>query len=184
MRNREPRTWLGAIRTYAGLSILALIILSVAAQPGLFNPWNNDLIVSRSADGKAFSPARLFLTGGGVASLARDSSGRLIAAFQWFPRDNSAAFDKVAISFSTDEGTSWSVPQTISIADFPKNMMRPCDPALVAMADGRIRLYFTSGPKGPNNPGKERPLQGTYSAMSADGLHYQLEQGMRFSVPG
>lgn len=184
MRNIEKRTWLGAIRTYAGLTILALIILSVAAKPGLLNSWNNDLVISTSADGKVFTPPHLFMPGGGVASLARNADGRLVAAFQWFPRDNSAAYDKVAVVFSEDDGTSWSAPVTVSIQDFPKTMVRPCDPVLVAMSGGKIRLYFTSGPKGPTLKGKERVLQGTYSAISDDGINYKLEPGVRFSLPG
>ena len=59
-------------------------------------------------------------------------------------------------------------------------MARPFDPTLVALPDGRIRLYFTSN----RSPDSRRSPPAIYSAISADGVRYTFEPGVRFSVEG
>src|SRR5689334_2237097 len=48
-------------------------------------PWDNDLLISESIDGITFAKPTVFVERGGVPSIVRDSGGKLIAAFQWFP---------------------------------------------------------------------------------------------------
>jgi len=116
----------------------------------------------------------------GVPTLARLADGRLLAAFQHFPRDDRAAFDRVAASYSSDQGRSWSPPQAIRIHDIDPDLARPFDPTLVVLPDGRIRIYFTSNRR-------SGPRFGTpeiYSAISSDGLTYRFEPGVRFAIAG
>ena len=79
----------------------------------------------------------------GVPTLARLADGRLIAAHQHFPADFGADFDKVAIRISDNEGRTWTRPQVIQLTGLPDGMRFPFDPTLVALPDGRVRLYFT-----------------------------------------
>src|SRR6185503_4190026 len=95
---------------------------------------------------------------GGVASLCRDAKGRVVAAYQWFPQMNPAGFDKIAMRTSSDEGKTWSAPKVVTVAGLPDGAARPCDPTLVLLQDGRMRLYFTSHPSGAK--------AATYSAVS------------------
>jgi hypothetical protein len=118
---------------------------------------------------------RHFVAGGGVPSLASDGKGRLIAAFQWFPFDRPADFDRIATRTSSDSGKTWSDPARIQLARLPAGYIRPCDPTLVTMDDGRIRLYFTSHAPEMTSPA-------TYSAVSSDGIRYSFEPGTRFAV--
>jgi hypothetical protein len=115
---------------------------------------------------------------GGVASLARDSKGRLVTAYQWFPQNNPGSFDKVAIRTSTDEGRTWSGPHLVNVVGLPSGAMRPCDPTLVLLDDGRLRLYFTSHVPGGGHAA-------TYSAVSpaSDGQTFAFEDGVRFFDP-
>jgi len=144
-------------------------------------PWDNDLYIAESADGLRFGRQQRFVEGGGVASVVRDAKGRLIAAFQWFPRERSGGFDRVAVKMSTDEGKTWSPPQPITLEGMPEDYVRPCDPTLVLLDDGRIRMYFTSDRRGGR---PSSPSAGTYSAVSSDGMHYAFEPGVRFAVAG
>jgi hypothetical protein len=57
-------------------------------------------------------------------------------------------------------------------------LARPFDLTLVPLPDGRIRLYFTSN----RSPDFRRSIPAIYSAISADGVHYQFESGVRFAV--
>jgi hypothetical protein len=59
-------------------------------------------------------------------------------------------------------------------------MRFPFDPTLVVLADGRVRLYFTS------LPGRrfEEATPAIYSAISTNGTDYSVEPGMRFGIEG
>ena len=139
-------------------------------------PWNNGLWIAVSANGKTWATPQPFLGPAGVPSLARADTGRLIAAFQWFPFDRPEAFDKVAVAFSGDHGATWSAPQPIQVKDMPPGYMRPFDPTVVITETGLYRLYFTSNTgSGSNNA--------FYSAVSTDGVSYVWEPGARFA-PG
>jgi hypothetical protein len=107
--------------------------------------------------------------------VVRDGKGRLAAVFQWFPFERREAFDRVAVSFSPDEGKNWSAPQPITVAGLPASYQRPYDPTLVLLGDGRLRLYFTSQARGERGA--------THSAVSRDGVHYTFEPGARFQDP-
>ncbi|MCX7011416.1 MAG: exo-alpha-sialidase, partial [Candidatus Sumerlaeota bacterium] len=145
-------------------------------QPG---PWDNDVLVYRVApDGTADQLATFERAG--VPTLTRLNDGRLIAAFQHFPQADDARFDKVAVRFSSDEGVTWTEPETIRLTGLPAGMRSPFDPTLVALPDERVRLYFTS------RRGRrfDEDLPAIYSAISANGVDYAWEPGTRFGIEG
>jgi hypothetical protein len=146
------------------------------ARPG---PWNNDVLVYRSdLDGRLEQLATFERAG--VPTLARLQDGRLLAAFQNFPQGDDRHFDRVAVRFSSDEGQVWSQPEPIAVEDLEPGLARPFDPTLVPLPDGRVRLYFTSN----RSFDFRRSTPAIYSAISADGLHYTFEPGIRFEVAG
>ena len=148
-------------------------------QPGAAGPWDQDLLVHRvAADGRVERLATF--PRGGVATLTRMRDGRLIAAHQYFPENDAANFDKVAVRFSEDEGRTWTPPQVIQLAGLPEGMRFPFDPTLVLLNDGRLRLYFTS----LRGRRFEEDVPAIFSAVSADGIHYAFEPGVRFGIPG
>ncbi len=148
------------------------------SRPG---PWDSDVLVMRlGKDGSTETLATW--PRAGVPTVARMADGRLLAAHQHFPEDDDAAFDKVAVHTSTDEGRTWSAARVIALAGLPEGMRFPFDPTLVPLPDGRVRLYFTSMPLGKHAGG--RPLTAIYSAISKDGLAYVVEPGVRFAVEG
>ena len=147
-----------------------------APQPGPTDgPWNRDLWAAYSGDGLSFGEASRFVERAGVPCVIRDNQGRLVAVFQWFPFDDASAFDQVAVAFSEDEGATWSSPARVVVAGMPANLMRPFDPTLVELEDGRYRLYFTANER----TGGGRAA--IYSAVSSDGLAYTFEPGTRFA---
>lgn len=147
-----------------------------APQPGATDgPWNHDLWMAYSGDGRSFGEAARFVERAGVPCVIRDGADRLIAVFQWFPFDDADAFDQVAVAFSEDAGTTWSSPARVTVAGFPATLMRPFDPTLVQLEDGRYRLYFTSNER----TGGGRPA--IYSAISSDAVAFTFEPGARFA---
>ncbi|MSR29704.1 MAG: hypothetical protein EXS03_09070 [Phycisphaerales bacterium] len=139
-------------------------------------PWNNDIGVFRVAAGG--TPVRVHtFARAGVSTLVRLASGELVAAFQWFPEGNPASFDRIALSRSLDDGVTWSTPSTPAITGLAGDDRAPFDPTLVALADGRIRMYFTM-----NKFSVGTPRIG--SAISIDGVQFALEAGDRFEVTG
>jgi hypothetical protein len=140
-------------------------------------PWNNDLLLFTSADGKSFERVKTLVERGGVPCVTSDAKGRLIAVFQWFPFDRQEAFDRVASVVSEDQGVTWSKPAPIVMEGLPEGAQRPFDPTLVLLEDGKLRLYFTCTTR-------ERREPGIYSAISEDGQKFRFEPGMRFGVEG
>ncbi len=76
--------------------------------------------------------------------MGRLQDGRLAAAFQHFPEHDERNFDRVAVCFSKDEGHTWSAPEPIVVEGMEEGLMRPFDPTIVPLPDGKVRLYFTS----------------------------------------
>ncbi len=136
-----------------------------------------DVVLLRSTDGKSFEAAGTLAERAGSASLCWALDGRLAAAFQWFPEARPESFDQVAVSFSADEGATWSEPLSIVIDSLPEGMARPSEPCLVALEDGRMRLYFSAH-------SSESPWPATHSAVSDDGRLWTFEPGVRVGVEG
>lgn len=146
------------------------------SRPG---PWDQDVLVYRvDHDGRAERLATFDRAG--VPAAARLADGRVMAAYQCFPENDNAGFDKVAVRFSSDEGVTWTPPRVIRLEGLPEGMRFPFDPTLVSLPDKRIRLYFTSL-KGRRFD-ESRPA--IYSAISDDGLDFTYEPGVRFGVEG
>ncbi|MBK8039542.1 MAG: exo-alpha-sialidase [Verrucomicrobiaceae bacterium] len=142
-------------------------------------PWNNDVLIYRvNAEGKPESIGAFERAG--VPTAARMADGRLLAAFQHFPKDDERNFDRVAVSFSSDEGKTWSKAQPIVVEGMEEGLMRPFDPTLVPLPDGRVRVYFTS------NRARDfrQSTPEIYSAISSDGVNYTFEPGVRFGIEG
>ena len=159
-------------------TLLLFILFTCSAYAQGSYAWERPLIICTSHDGINFSGCLLFQDSSGVPSMAMDSSGRLLAAFQWFPSPlHGPHWDSVAVKISSDSGLTWTTPQPIVVQNLPANFQRPFDPTLVALPGGQIRIYFSSGPPGVNTVS-------TYSAIGNDGVHYTFESGIRFTQAG
>ncbi len=141
-------------------------------------PWDFDLIVYR---GKGNRPQRVTtFERAGVPTITHMSDGRLIAAHQWFPEDDEANFDTVAVRFSSDEGQTWSEPQPMQFDGLDPEARFPFDPTLVSLPDGRLRLYFTYMVGGRRF---DEVTPRIACAVSNDGVHYTFED-ICFAVDG
>jgi hypothetical protein len=157
---------------------LTLISGSFAQLPG---PWNNPVMIAFSIDGANFTSLQIFQDSSGVPSMAIDNTGRLIAAFQWFPAPmHGPHWDSVAVKFSEDNGLTWSYPAPIVVNGMPPGFQRPFDPSVTIIDNGMYRLFFSSGI--PPFNGADSTID-TYSAISSDGIHYQFEPGARVNHP-
>lgn len=112
----------------------------------------------------------------GVPSMTRGSDGTLYLVFQWFPEDDDAAFDKIAVKTSLDNGVTWTDPESIVIDGMPSTYVRPYDPTIVAGADGLLHLFFTTGTT------KMQAISFISSATGTDGVHYTWQDGARMDV--
>jgi hypothetical protein len=141
-------------------------------------PWDQDIVVYRVPQSGRPELLTKFERAG-VATAARLGDGRLAIAHQHFPASNEADFDKVAVHFSRDEGASWSAAEVIRLRGLSEGMRFPFDPTLVPLADGRVRLYFTSVQRGRGDN-----VPAIYSAISSDAVEFTVEPGMRFGING
>ena len=147
--------------------------------PGTAGPWDQDVLVFVvSTDDKVTRTATFERSG--VPTLSRMEDGRIIAAHQFFPANDTDGFDKMAIRFSSDDGYTWTDPEVIRLVGLPEGMRSPFDPTLVVLPDGKIRLYFTS----LHGKRFEEDVPAIYSAISTNGLDYGFEPGTRFGISG
>jgi hypothetical protein len=159
-------------------AVFALCATAASAQNG---PWNNPLMIAWSADGRVFNSSTIFQDSSGVPSAIRWKGDTLICAFQWFRQPmGSPSWDRVAVKFSYDAGRHWTTPTPIVIAGLPADYQRPFDPTLVALAGDSLRIYFSSSKGIPQ--GLDATVN-TYSAVSADGIHYTFEPTPRVDHP-
>lgn len=149
-------------------------------------PWQNDLAIRRSPDGRSFGAAEVLVPSAGVPSAIRDARGRIWLAFQWFPQEKelAASFDRVAVIGSDDGGKTWSRPRPIVVEGYPDGFQRPFDPTLALTEDGTIRVYFSGGPRPREGQPGRMDNVATHSAYSRDGVHFTYDTGVRFAVGG
>lgn len=145
-------------------------------------PWSNDIGVFR-VDGRSGEVTRVHtFARAGVSTVVRLENGELLAAFQWFPEGDARreSFDRIATSRSTDGGRTWSEPKTVEFKGLAEHERPPFDPTLVALADGRVRLYITRNAR----PGAGASVPRIGSAVSRDGERFEIEDGVRLAVDG
>ncbi len=137
--------------------------------------WNNQLWMAEGPDGLNFGRPRHFTASAASPSLIKDAKGRLIAAFQWYPKDERNGYEQIGIRISTDDGKTWTETQAAQFKGHPSEHARPRNPTLALLDDGRIRLYYRgSAPTGGGSA--------TWSAISRDAVNYEREPGIRFTV--
>jgi len=160
--------------------IAAIVLLAPFALCAQSFPWERPLMIAWSNDGTTFDPPAVFQDSSGVPSVVRWQGDTLIAAFQWFRQPNpSPSWDRVAVKFSYDNGASWNTPTPIVLNGLPPNYQRPFDPTLAVFGNDSLRIYYSSSAGMPM--GLDSTVN-TYSAVSADGIHYQFEPGARVDV--
>ncbi len=159
----------------AGLAA-ALVLPGLAPAQGGPPPFDHDLAAAVSSDGLRFEYLGPFVENAGVPCVVQ-GHGLHVAIFQWFPENDPAAFNRIARRISGDGGVSWGPILPVEILGAPEPHAPPVDPALVPMANGEWRLYFTTQLQ-------SRPFPETFSAISRDLLHFQWEPGTRFGLPG
>lgn len=116
-------------------------------------PWNSGLYIATSEDGLTFTDEKLFLEHAGVANLIMTSDGTLIATFQYFSFLNEDMFNIIAYTLSSDSGKTWSSVKPVKVNDIGEGETKNgCDPTLVELPNGQLRLYFTHHQHGEEYP--------------------------------
>ena len=154
--------------------VLAFLIVAGSVVRGQGLPWEQPLMIASSTDGVTFDTPTIFQDSAGVPSVIRWKGDTLVAAFQWFRQPNpSPSWDRVAVKFSYDSGTSWTDPTPIVVNGLPPGYQRPFDPALALLGGDSLRIYFSSS-DGPPMGGLDSTVN-TYSAAGTDGIHFTFE---------
>lgn len=144
--------------------------------PKVDGPWNNDLGYLSASDAKPArvgSPAAILHAS--APALASMGGDRLMAVFEYFSRENRRDFGVLASAESRDGGKTWSKPRRLDLAGLAPEDGRPRFPALIALTDGRTRLYVTLYPKNSRSV--------IASLVSKDGNTFTAEPGRRLAIP-
>jgi len=157
-------------------------VLGLAFAGALAGPWEAPLLTARSVDGVTFGDFSLFVDSSGVPCVIRWKGDTLACVFQWCREPvGGPTWDRVAVKFSSDLGSTWTEPQVIVVNGLPPNYQRPFDPTLTVSAGDTLRIYYSSS-DGMPPPGGDSIIN-TYSAVSTDGVNYAFEPGPRVDHP-
>jgi hypothetical protein len=148
----------------AALLLLLACELTLPSR-GVGQPWTAPLMIASSDDGIEFSAPVVFQDSSGVPSAVRWKGDTLVCVFQWARQPvGSPTWDRVAVKFSYDDGSSWTSPQPLILHALPPSYQRPFDPALAVIPGDSLRLYFSSSEEMPP-PGADSVIN-TYSASA------------------
>ena len=136
---------------------------------------NKGIVIAESTDGVTFSTVGNAFgsdKGQGMPRVVKLSDGR----FRMYNYLNSFG---VSCSISSD-GLNFTVEKDVCIASssFPALKNGLTGPALIKLADGRYRAYFSDMVKAGTGPDPHQ----VYSATSADGLTWTGDSGIRIGI--
>lgn len=80
------------------------------------------------------------------------------------------------VSAISSDGLNFATESGLRISPGTGNEMIVCDPTLVTLSDGRVRMYYKGANSGTGGPGQA--IHKIYSAISSDGLAFAKE-GLR-----
>lgn len=148
-----------------------------AGQPGgpaSSGPWEDSIYVATSSDGLTWSEGVLLAERASVPEVIYTSQGVYWAYWVDFTEFNGPKTEKIGVARSAD-GVNWEKLGTVTFDGIGD--MTPVDPDVIELPDGRLRMYFynIAGAPGQNT---------IYSAVSSDGVHYEVEEGSRLTADG
>lgn len=89
--------------------------------------------------------------------------------------------DGICMAKSEDNGTTWSDPLAVSFAGLDETI-GAYDPSLVQLSDGSLRMYFYASTVLDGDPASMEGTHPIYSAVSADGINFTMDDGERLSL--
>lgn len=158
---------------------------SLAGSEPTSGPVNDQVYYSISAD-----PAR-FPTGTKIADhasvpdvvqLNQDvgnyKKGDLLIYFVDFASPTRPDSTNISVIDSSNNAQTWSQRTSIKIANRAYKGVT-ADPAIVQLLDGRLRLYVFGSELSNGDPAQQKSPHRIYSAVSSDGINFNLEPGYR-----
>lgn len=137
---------------------------AVDLDPEEKGPWDGAIYSATSSDGINFSGKVLLFERSGVPNLLKLQNGDMVLLYQYFSNTDENLFDTIAYSISKNSGLTWTDTTAINFENLPDPQnprLKPMDPAIVQLEDGRLRLYFTYHTTGSKTPA-------LYSATTSD----------------
>ncbi len=136
-------------------------------------------LVGDSISGSASAPEGIALTGDGPAG----REGEVLVVFYDALRIKDIEPGGLASIRSLDGGETWSTRRPVVLRG-KRNEGACIDPALVPLPDGRIRLYFVACPEELPPQAWPPETREVHSAVSIDGVHFEVEDGARLALWG
>jgi uncharacterized protein (TIGR02145 family) len=147
--------------------ILLLFNIRLNAQP-----LQNRLLIATSSDGLNWIKSGIvFAENGEVPDAIVRPDSKIAVYYQGLVNQYK---DGIFVAVSDNGFDNWTRFQVI-LTGTENWSGQPCDPNIIFI-NGKYRLYFTGNPVDDKYPE-------TYSAISDDGIHFTIENGIRFIQP-
>ena len=161
-----------------------LLTFDMAEKEGdLFNdpngPYYHDISIASSEDGLNFEKEdRILIEKASVPDAVLLPNGRIMLyAVDGGGRSNSG----LLVGISDDYGESWDFG-SLQMEGLSEDITIAADPEITYLEDGTFRLYFIGFVISPGNSPQYNPVANQIlSAISSDGIHFSVEDGVRFS---
>ncbi len=145
-------------------------------------PYRDSITYALSSDLLTWSPRKVILADHASVPAAVVKGDTIFVYFVDVSTDGVP--EQLGMVQTNDEGATWTERQILTIDGLDDKA--PADPDPVLLDDGRIRLYFFD----INEARVTKPASGIeppnkiYSAISDDGVHFTMEDGVRFERGG
>ena len=146
---------------------------------------DHNTYISFSSDPTDFESGTLIAEGASVPDLlvctedsdACDEGEMLI----YFVDAEGTSDTGLALIRSTDGGETWSEREGVEI-DGMTQVGSPVDPSAIQLSNGEIRLYYFGSSTTSGDPAEAPGDHVMYSAVSEDGVEFEVEDGERFAL--
>lgn len=157
-----------------------VLVVALWLQTGR-GPFDDTIYMATSRDGLVWELAdRPLAEHASVPDLIERSDGTLVICYVDFsgrPGPGEEGLKRI----TSRDGRSWSAPREITIHGKP-GRGAAVDPSLIELDDGRLRLYFYVMEPASGDPARDRTPHRFYSAVSEDGVEFEMEPGVRFEL--
>ena len=114
-----------------------------------------------------------------IKALGKYAAGDILIYYVDSAHMSGPGTENIGLVVSKDNGKTWSSGISTRVSG-KVNKGGVVDPSVVQLLDGRLRMYFFGSEVTNGDPAQQTQPHRVYSAISANGVNFTVESGIRF----